>query len=813
MRRLTDTNFVAHTTQDEPIRYQSVHDHLVEVRDLCATFGADLGIGHVAGLAGWLHDAGKYSQRFQRYILNNEGKRGSVNHAFAGAWVLEDISQDSSEEMVMVNLVSNAILAHHNPRGPYDFVDPGLKQFPYVEKMTQEISDWSVDEIESAFFTDFSREQFDDYYEAAVKECEQIGFDKLAVNQSLFQRFIASCLVDADHIKTADFMSDKVDHHEAAVLPIEELDRRNGRRVIERRNRNNLQGQSSTSNINHLRDQMSDECAAAAGWPDELMSLSVPTGGGKTLASLRFGLRRCVQKKQSKIIYVVPFTTVIEQNAAALRSNLGLSANDYANVLEYHSTVSDDDQVPKDERYYYAKDTWDAPIIMTSQVAYLNALYGSGSKNLRHMHRLVNSTVIFDEIQSMPLRCVEMDNAAINWLTHFGKSTCLLCTATQPALSKDILTIGIEHPREIVHDLSEVKQSFKRVEVVNSLDEIWDIPRLTGECESELEKVNSLLVVLNTKRAVKLAYQSFDAEGVRKFHLSTSMCVAHRKRVFAEINNALALAKEGKGKVVVFSTKLIEAGVDVSFASVFRSCAGLDSIVQSAGRCNRNHEMAIGQVRVFLMDAEVERLSHGLKDIARGIADTRDLFHDDKNGDPLSDDWILKYFKNFFGSDEKALKYESIVSGNSVFLTDLLFVKDHKRVPNGRDLRKYLDSGSRQIMLLSASPHTVAEKFKPIDSKTVPVLVQWPECPESGQLVAEVEARKDDFNQISALMKKAQQFVVQVYMDGSQKTLAMGNVVVDYIPEFGLWIAREGSYNDEFGLDPDGGSKLGFDML
>ena len=118
--------------------------------------------------------------------------------------------------------------------------------------------------------------------------------------------------------------------------------------------------------------------------------------------------------------------------------------------------------------------------------------------------------------------------------------------------------------------MSEVKQSFKRVEIVNSLDEIWDIPRLTGECESELEKVNSLLVVLNTKQAVKLAYQSFDAEGVRKFHLSTSMCVAHRKRVFAEINNALALAKEGKGKVVVFSTKLIEAGVDVSFASVFR---------------------------------------------------------------------------------------------------------------------------------------------------------------------------------------------------------------------------------------------------
>ena len=221
MRRLTDTNFVAHTTQEEPIRYQVVHDHLVEVRDLCATFGADLGLSHVAGLAGWLHDAGKYSQRFQRYILNNEGKRGSVNHAFAGAWVLEDISQDSTEEMVMVNLVSNAILAHHNPRGPYDFVDPGLKQFPYVEKMTQEISDWSVDEIESAFFTDFSREQFDDYYEAAVKECEKIGFDKLAVNQSLFQRFIASCLVDADHIKTADFMSDKVYHHEAAVLPIE----------------------------------------------------------------------------------------------------------------------------------------------------------------------------------------------------------------------------------------------------------------------------------------------------------------------------------------------------------------------------------------------------------------------------------------------------------------------------------------------------------------------------------------------------------------------------------------------------------------
>lgn len=805
-----DTKFVAHKSLDDgvPVRWQSVKEHLVEVRNLAFEFGQDIGIPHVAGLAGWLHDAGKYSRQFQNYIVNGEGKRGSVNHAFAGALILNKMfSRDTPISEALFELVANSIMAHHNPKGPYDFCGPvgaGGTEFMKRVKCIDE-----VPEVRQRFFEEFDQLAFCDYCDKALEELERIGPSKLFAQQSFYQRFISSCLVDADHLKTADFMSGLDSDDLPDSISLDELFQRNEQAVTRQRQINASIEDDALSSLNRKRDEMSMASLVKADGLDSLLKLSVPTGGGKTLASLRFGLRRCVRQSLNRIIYIVPFTTVIEQNAASVRKRLALPADDYNNVLEYHSSVTvvakKQSDEPIDARYYYARDTWDAPIIFTTQVAYLNALFGSGSKNLRHMHRLAKSVLIFDEIQSMPFKCIGMSNVAINWLTTSGHATGVLCTATQPALDVKTLTVPLNPSEEIVSNVRETERAFKRVCVENHLNETWSLTELTNRCKVSLQTVNSVLVVLNTKAAVKKAFLQFDQSGVRKFHLSTSMCAAHRQQKFTEISRAVTEARHGGPKVIVFSTKLIEAGVDLSFETVFRSAAGLDSIIQAAGRCNRNHELPMGIVYTFSLPGEIEKLKH-LPDIKLGAYVTRQTVKLYPNDDVLSCTVICAYFKSLFTNLAQQLNYPVTKAvdklGEAKSLLELIAATTNEGVPNRHGLDQYQSSGIMQV--LTAAPQSVVSCFRPIDTDTIPVLVQWNGDAKCAQLITEIEENIGTFSDVSDLLKRAQAYTVQVYGDYATVKRNLGSAIVDCIDTMGLLIARETIYNDDFGLDLTG---------
>lgn len=806
---MTRPTFIAHCTDDN--RFQSVHDHLWAVKNLCETYAEPLHLSHVAGLAGWLHDAGKYAQTFQDYInKSHDGDPnthpGQVNHAFAGARLLGAfLNQNFDDDAIYLSeLIENVVMAHHNAGGPYDYVTPTSGESPFLQRQSQKIKDWTISEIKQHFFEDFSQASFEAYLDEAIHEISLIPPEQQESQENFYLRYIASCLIDADHLETGDFMVGKTTQQKSPSASLDTLCRINEEKAAVQAKQNATDTTSGQGMINRLRGEMSQYCLAAGQADQGIYSLSVPTGGGKTLAGLRFALNQCVTHHLDRIVIVSPYTTIIEQNTRAIRQRLDIDPSDRSTVLEYHSAIGDD-QVeqddPKNDRYYYTRDTWDAPIIMTTQVAYLNALYGRGSKNLRHMHRMINSVVIFDEIQSMPTKTVEMNNVAMNWLAHEGKSTLLLCTATQPALSHDVLPIGIDAPKEIIPDIPSVETAFKRTELVDHTAKMWELDDLMNGLKSELTRVSSVLAVMNTKKAARQAFQQFNELNldVKGYHLSTAMCAAHRKKVIKAIRENL----KNQVPLVVFSTQLIEAGVDLSFGSVFRSLAGIDSVIQAAGRCNRNHETKIGRVHLMRLDSEIENISHGLNDISAGAHITKTLLNLYPHVDPLSAKIVSQYFQRYYQDRGAQLNYPETIDHQRLSLLSLIYGQNAESDPliNKHGVDAYEQKHGHRVysdLLHVSAPQSVTRLFDPINSNTIPILVQWGQGKE---IVGKILSGQTPLEEHYRLLKQAQQYVVQVFGDQRTSENLVKNGVARFDEHTGLWIARESQYDEDFGLD------------
>ncbi|MFD1671222.1 CRISPR-associated helicase Cas3' [Agrilactobacillus yilanensis] len=809
--------YIAHRTDEPVVRNQSLKTHLTNTKILCERYGADLGLKHVCGLAGWLHDAGKYSEKFQNYInqvhTETVGKQ-KINHAFAGARMLEHhfhFQQKNEYETIFAELIENVIMAHHNPGGPYDFIDPvgrknqhhasGLNRLPFSEKMRETMTDWTVEEIEQRFFTDFEKSDFEAYLKLALKEIQQKNEDDLLDYQLYYLRFIASCLVDADHSDTAAFASDKDYRPLDTTKILRTYQAANEKATAKLANK--VVANSQMRALNQVRQAMSEQSATSGKGPIGIYKLSVPTGGGKTFASLRFALNQALTHDFKRIIYIVPYTTIIEQNAAEIRKQLELDEDDYAHVLEYHSTLNEDGL---NFNYYYAKDTWDAPVIMTTQVAYLNALYGRGSKNLRHMHRLISATLIFDEIQTLPAKTISMNNAFLKWLEKEKASTSLLCTATQPTLEAESLENHIPEATEIVQDLPTVEKQFQRVTIdTHFLKSAWEIEDLVDFAVQKLEEVNSVLVVLNTKAAVKAAYEGFKAqnEAVTAYHLSTYMCPAHRKDKFKIISKDLATARTGEKKVIVFSTRLIEAGVDLSFESAIRSLTGLDSVIQTAGRCNRNHETALAKTYLIKMSNSAENLGSGLEEIRITGDITTSIVEKYEDSELMSSRAIADFFERYYGKNQidKTLDYPlpNDQSGEKT-----LYKFGHKErcgsVVN-EDAARYVNEAVKDIphIWLFAAPQTISENFRVIDSQTTSVIVPYND--KGNNIITTLLSDSASFEEISNALKEAQNYSIQIYGNLSNSNgFTKGISAVETFRGSLIYYANSGSYDDNVGF-------------
>ncbi|MED1642672.1 CRISPR-associated helicase Cas3' [Brevibacillus agri] len=805
--------FIAHIRESDK-QIQSVAEHLLGVKALAESIGEKIGVKHIAGLAGMLHDMGKYTEEFKDYIIKaveNPGeppKRGSVDHSTAGGRLLYQkfhTGNPSRGSWILAEVVGNAIISHHSYL--HDFLNADLES-PYLHRVRDKPLKEYDKSIQRFFDEVISEQAFHQYVLRAIDELEAY-LNKPSVENSesklmFLTKFVFSALIDADRTNTRLFEENK---HEESTPCRQDLFHTYYERLMKKLHSYQEKEEAKTR-INELRKELSDQCDKFAEKPSGIYTLSIPTGGGKTLASLRYALKHAIRENKKHIIYVVPFTTIIEQNAEEVRKIL----MDDEHILEHHSNViddmSDDDEdqdgiINTRQKWKLAKDNWDSPIIFTTMVQFLNVFYARGSRNIRRLHNLCESVIIFDEVQKIPVSCVSLFNHALNFLKSHGHSSLILCTATQPALDFVERRLEISADSEMIQNVDHVIEAFKRVEIVDkATDETFDTDKLADFITEKIEEVQSILVVLNTKTVVKRLYRQMETLDIPLYHLSTSMCAAHRNHILGQVRDHL----QREEKVICISTQLIEAGVDVSFDCVIRSLAGLDSIAQAAGRCNRHGEKEIQQV--YVIDHAEENLNH-LQEIKAGKKLSKRILIDLKTnpnlhgGNLLSVQAMDKYFKEFYTEFRSRLDY--FIRGLEKHMTELLMANRNNSSYNC----EYTQSKRESLPLFIVNSYrTAADFFQVIDDQTTTVLVPYGE--EGKEMIARLNG-DETIENLSRLLRKAQQYSINLF-SYEREQLVKNDGLVSLL-DGKILALKESAYSGEYGLDIENDSQFEMSMF
>ncbi len=600
-------------------REQSVKEHLQRTAELAEKFAAKFGKADWGYCCGLLHDIGKYSQEFQCKIQKNLNIQ--VDHSTAGAKICEKLDG-------CYWLLTYCIAGHH--AGLPDLGREGLPS-SLLGRLNKRLCDYSA-------------------YKKEI-EIPQIITPPIDMDSekdpsfalSVFIRMLYSCLVDADFLDTESFMSNGTVQRDSGESMEVLLDK------LHNRISDWLENQDDTT-IDGRRSEILRNSLEQGKSPQGLFQLTVPTGGGKTVASLAFALRHAVEHHMDRVIYVIPYTSIIEQNAQVFREILGSE-----NVLENHSNV-DYESSEEFKPMQLAAENWDKPVVVTTNVQFFESLYANKSSKCRKLHNIVNSVIIFDEAQMLPTNYLKPCMAMIEELLQQYRTSVVLCTATQPALQQFLPEKYVA--RELCPRRDEQFRFFERVTY-------QDIDTVTEEEMAEkLQQEWHALCIVNTRKRAQRLYERLQGEGV--YHLSTTMYPAHRRRVLAEIRKCLD-DKKGK-KCIVISTSLVEAGVDLDFTSVYRELAGVDSIIQAAGRCNRNNKRGKEEsiVRIFRWD-ERENVSGQLQQIDT----TKNLLAEGRDITTL--DNITEYFRRLYHIKGESLDMKNILDkfkdGNYQFAT------------------------------------------------------------------------------------------------------------------------------------------------
>lgn len=591
MCRETKRRFLAHISEDGK-REQTILEHLEGTGRLAEQFAEVFGFGSYGYALGKLHDIGKYSFEFQKRLTEN-GKK--VDHATAGARLCWEQKGPYSP----YGMLAYAVAGHHSglpdTGGDGDLAGRGtLKGRMKKELFSFEEYRKEVDFPALSAPTNFR----------GTDRGEDPGFA-----QSFLIRMLYSCLVDADYLDTEAFMKEKVERDSGEKLEslLKKLEKHVSGWLYNHDRRT----------VNGRRSEILRQCLEKGTLPRGLFRLTVPTGGGKTISSLAFALRHGAEHEMKRVIYVIPYTSIIEQNAKIFSDILGRE-----NVLEAHCNIdyeSDEELKP----LHLAAENWDKPVVVTTNVQFFESLFSNKSSKCRKLHNIADSVIIFDEAQMLPCEYLRPCIAAMEELLLRYRSTLVLCTATQPALG-GLFRKSITW-EELCPDREEQFQFFKRCQILN----LGRIRR--EELIDRLEQEDQALCILNTKREVQEVYQELkerrgqSSEG-EIFHLSTQMYPEHRKAVLDEIRKRTGKRAEGKSQIektgieeeteetesagnvcIVIATSLVEAGVDLDFASVYREMAGLDSAIQAAGRCNREGKRPLEESRTWIFDMEGEK--------------------------------------------------------------------------------------------------------------------------------------------------------------------------------------------------------------
>ncbi len=599
--------YLAHRTEDG--REQTIEEHLTSVAELCGNFANEFGCSDQGYLIGLAHDIGKCSSEFQERLRGGR----IVDHATAGAYECAKVTD-------YLPWGACCISGHHS--GLPEVGNARLDQAgdPTLCGRLKKVNSHLIPE-----------------YEVPVQLQAVIppkGYGNSAVDDSFIIRMLYSSLVDADYLDTERFMNDGIC----------EGDRGDSLSVLQQRLDDYIKPWfPPKSEINTSRCDVLQTCIREGQQLKRgIYTLTVPTGGGKTIASVAFAINHAISSGLKRIIYVVPYTSIIEQTADVFRRVFGEK-----NVLEHHSNALYEINDEADSSGYSllkATENWNLPIVITTAVQFFESLYSNRSSKCRKLHNIANSVVVFDEAQMIPIENLRPCVAAIAMLVKHFSATAVLCTATQPFLNDLLLSY---HPTSDVKELNpKVEEMFRSLQRVT----IQDLGRTEkNRLIERLTNVHQVLCIVNSRKSARELFLSLPEEG--RFHLSTLMFPSHRREVLGAIKKRL---REGKVCRVI-STSLIEAGVDIDFPTVFREISGLDSILQAAGRCNREEKRFREESIVYIFDG----ISKAPRLLKINIGATREVINN--KYELTSPAAIQAYFKSLRAfSDNKLDQYEII---------------------------------------------------------------------------------------------------------------------------------------------------------
>ncbi|MHC5269688.1 CRISPR-associated helicase Cas3' [Enterococcus sp. LJL98] len=761
-------------------REQLLVDHLLNVALDAKAHGEVIEQGHVLFLLGLYHDLGKSDRAFQKMMIGQT--RDKVDHSSAGAKYLfdemrqalvdyPDIEKRNRYASSFSESICYVISAHH---GVYDIPlkekEPTLgnsrlfRRLLYENYSEKSKYHYNLDvlpfaeglkkiievELKMNLKTLITR-AFEEYIEMFQKlkwenKKERAFYETLAI------RLYLSLLKNADILDT-------VNSYETLVAPMGEED-------YEKLSQQYLSSieklydgyKQPTNELNRVRTNLAEEIRTR-GISDQpgIYRLDLPTGAGKTKLSMRYGFHQLKEQKKKRFIYITPYLSVLEQNAAEIRKVVG---EDTAGVLEHHSNVIDAEQDTSDEKAQvmrnYLVDTWDYPIILSSMVQLFQTFYKNKSSNIRRFSHLINSVLILDEVQSLPIDVTTLFNLTVNFLNQAMNASVILCTATQPVYHskyiKHKIQYGNQHQEliDLVKLTSEEQKIFKRTEIHKFKED--DTYSTLQEVATAVESYSkeSVLIILNTKAAVKELYELLSVQTNRPcYHLSTNMCAKHRLDRIKEIREKIQ-----EEPLICISTQLIEAGVDLDFNRVIRSYTGIDSIVQASGRCNREGKLDKGIVQLVKVDPEQENLkSKALKSIRDKKEVTEKIIA--KLDSPISiellnDEFFERYYAN---TEEKYFDY--ILKKDQPTVFDFLSTNQEQDLSPKVCLRQSFKTAGLEMDLIQNETKGVIVYYGDNDQKIEELIETIRRF--------EVYYKIEDLEKVKKLVKELQTYTINIH--------------------------------------------------
>ena len=663
--------------------------HLEEVGKLAQKFANPFGAGEMALAAGMLHDFGKYSPEFQNRV---RGESAPAPHSVFGA----KKALEQYNDPYIGRAVAWCVAGHHSGLADYGDMKAKLNAaLPLPEKAPRD----------------------DGFSTPPPPQYPNLIRSPDAFSAHFLIRMVFSCLVDADRLKAERHFNPTFAEARKKRPALADLPPKLAAHLEKKT------AEAKQTPVNQLRAEVLRACRGRAKSAPGFFSLSVPTGGGKTLSSLAFALEHAVQNKMARVICAIPFTSVIEQSAEAFRAALGAEA-----VLEHHCNYEPKNEDETSRRMtMLSAENWDAPVVATTNVQLFESLFAASASRCRKLHNLAQSVIVLDEAQSLPAALMRPCMRALDELVKNYGASVVFCTATLPDFSELLKKSGAPRPvSEIIPNLEPLHNEMRRVKIIPPAPDVFHNPESLAD---ELAKTESVLCIVNTRRQARDVFAALRERAKRGecFHLSTWMHPNHRTRTLNEIREKL---KSGAPCRVV-STTLVEAGVDLDFPAVWRSAAGLDSVAQAAGRCNREGKMETGETVVFRME------------------------------DKGRQDWMWQ--EN--GLCAEAMKAENPLAPDVVrnYFAETFRLLGDAEMDETRVLSRIKDAGRKMAFPFK----TIAETFRMIKDGSLPVVVPL----DGGRRVAE---KLDAGEDLAQWARRAQRWSASVSRADAEKLLQNG---------------------------------------